>query len=169
MVKYPMRSRDFSEFTVGTLASLSAGIIPTKMDANRLQGCSIRKLNWTVGYLGKTSGVTEGPLAFGICKGMTIGEIANFYAADPQSSKADDVSLMESQFPILELGRIGQVETNSAALDYSHLRRAKWPGWQILEGQVCNHYMFNANPGDPMATGMFLQIYTESLGDWLND
>ncbi len=170
MVKYPMRSRDFTEFSVGTLASLTAIVAGTKIDAARLQGCNIRRLKYHVGYLGKTGGVAEGPVAFGVCKGMSVTEVKNFYAADPQSSSADDVSLMESQFPILELGRVEQQGSNGPTDNVTPgLRSAKWPGWSILEGQTWNHYIFNANPNDPLTGGMFLQMYTEALGDWLND
>ncbi len=173
MVKYPMRSRDFTEFSILTLASLTAIVAGTKIDNTRLQGCDIQKLRYAVSWAGKTAASTEGPLAYGVCKGMTVAEVANFYAADPQSSKADDVALMESQFPIVEIGRVGQNSVTSDGggngADQSRLRHAKWGGWKIIEGTSWNHYVFNANPNDPMATGMLLQLFTEVLGEWLAD
>lgn len=168
MTKFEMRSRDFSEFTVGTLASLTAGVIPTKIDGSRTQGCSIEKLRWSADWLGKTAGVGEGPLAFGLSYDCTIAEIAAFYAADPDGQDAE-LELARSQLPILELGRIGQSQISGLENPIIATRNASWPGWPIREGKALSHYMFNANPADPMATGMTFQLYTECYGEWRQD
>ncbi len=168
MTKYEMRSRDFSEFTVATLASLTAGLIATKIDAARLQGCTVEKLRWNADWLGKTSGVAEGPLAFGLSYDNTIAEIAAFYAADPQSQD-DELELARSQLPIIELGRVGQSQISSLENPIVALRHGKWGGWPIREGKTLSHYIFNANPGDPFSTGMTFQLYTEILGEWRQD
>ncbi len=168
-MKYEMRSRDFSEFTVGTLAALTAGLISTKIDASRLQGCSIEKLRWTVDYVGKTIASTEGPIAFGLSLGNTIAEVAAFYAADPQGQD-DELELARSQLPIIELGRIGQSQSTPAqGAETAALKHGKWGGWPVREGVTLSHYIFNANPADAMATGMLLQLYTECLGGWRQD
>lgn len=163
-----MRSRDLSEFTVGTLASLTAGIIPTKIDAARLQGCDMRKIRWSADWLGKTAGVTEGPLVFGISMGNTIAEIAAYYAADPQG-QGDELEMARSHFPILELGSIGQSQISGLENPIVVLREDSWPGWPTREGVGVDHYIFNKNPGSPMATGMFLQLETDIRGDWRQD
>ncbi len=160
-----------TEFSLGTLASLTAILGGTKIDSSRLQGCTIRKARYDVSMFGKTAGAAEGPIVFGISLDVTIAEIAAFYAADPQSSK-DELELARSQFPILELGRYGQVTQSDSVTpdnDNVKLKFFKWPGWKIIEGITLNTYIFNANPNDPLSTGALLQFTTEILGDWLND
>ncbi len=168
-----MRSRDFSEFTVGTLASLTAQTSATKIDNARLQGCSLRKNRYKADWQGKTAGVNEGPLAFGVMLDMTGAEIALAYAADPQNSGSGEiVELASSHMPLIELGRIGQSSTNSGGTGTgpmdAALRSFKFP-WDILEGEDWKHYLFNANPASPLTTGMTFQMYTECLGEWRND
>ncbi len=166
-----MRSRDFTEFTLGTLASLTAMIAGTKIDGSRLQGCSIEKLRYAMSYFGKTAGAGEGPIAYGVSLGNTNAEIAAFYAADPQGQD-DELELVRSQLPIIEFGRVGQVEQSTSVTPNAigtKLQSAKWGGWPIREGVSWNHYVFNANPNDPLATGMLLQLYTEALGEWRQD
>lgn len=171
MTKYEMRSRDFTEFTLGTLASLTAIIAGTKIDATRLQGCSVEKVRYSTGIIGKTGGVSEGPVAFGLSMGNTITEIAAFYAADPQS-QSDELELAWSQLPIIELGRYQQnasVSTTTPAQADLPLRHGKWGGWPIRQGIAMNHYVFNLNPNDALTTGGVLQLYTELLGEWRQD
>jgi len=168
MAKFEMRSRDFSEFAVGTLASLTAGLISTKIDSSRLQGCIPRKMRWNADWLGKTQGVAEGPLAFGLSTGMTGTQIASAYSADPQST-FDTAEIEESQPRMLELGRIGQSQISALENPMIGLRTVKWPGWRVIEGITLSHYIFNANPGDPFSTGMTFQLYTETFGEWLDD
>ncbi len=168
MVKYPMRSRDFSEFTVGTLASLTGNQTATKIDTARLNGCSIRKTRYHIAWQGKTAGPTEGPVVYGIAVGLATADLAAFFAADPQS-RMDDEPLMDSQRQVLVLGLIGQPQTSSATLTNMSMKNEKWPGWKIIEGEAINHFIFNLNPGNPMATGMTVQMYVEMYGDWLND
>ncbi len=170
-MKYEMRSRDFTEFTLGTLASLTAIIAGTKIDASRLQGCSIEKLRYAVGLIGKTSGVSEGPVCYGVSMGNTIAEIAAFYAADPQGQD-DELELARSQLPIIELGRFDQTSQSTETLvdpSSTRMMNGKWGGWPIREGVAWNHYVFNMNPNDPLSTGGFLQLYTEALGEWRQD
>ncbi len=168
-MKYPMRSRDFTEFTIGTQGSLIAQIAATKIDGSRLQGCSIRKLRWKMGFFGKTAGANEGPLAYGFSKSLTIAEIAECFAADPQSSQ-DDAQLEQSRRNLLVVGIIDQIETESSiGKDSRSLKNAKWPGWPIIEGESWNHFIFNLNPSNALTTGMFFQMYTEVYGDWGND
>lgn len=168
-MKFEMRSRDFTEFTLGTTAALTAVLGGTKIDAARLQGCSIEKLKWNCGILGKGGGVSEGPVAFGVSYDNTIAEIAAFYAADPQSQD-DELELARSQLPILELGRWSQqTPTDNAVTFGPALRNATWPGWPIREGKAWQHYFFNANPNDPLTTGGFMQLYTEAYGEWRQD
>ncbi len=169
MVKFQMRSRDFTEFSVGALASLTAVIGGTKIDSARLQGCTIDDLMYQVSMFNKTAGASEGPLVFGVSHDNTTAEIATYYAADPQAT-SDELELQRSQFHIIELGRYGQVTQSDSVTPNSpmtKLQRAKWPGWEINRGTNWNHYIFNANPNDPLSTGALLQLYTQALGEWL--
>jgi len=166
MTKWKMRSRDFSEFTISTLASLTALSNNTKIDSNRLNGCTIEKVNWKADWSGKTAGVTEGPLHFGLAMDLTIAEIVLAFTADPQS-RVDEAELEESMQRILTLGSVGQSSGGAAERD-SRLRFGKFP-WDIIEGTKLIHWVFNANPGDPLATGMTFTLYTEVFGEWLRD
>ncbi len=169
VTKYEMRSRDFSEFTVGTLASLSAAVVGTKIDAARLNGCSVQRLKYNMDYDGKVAGTASGPLLYGLVLELSVTEIAEFFAADPQS-RVDEAALEESQRRILVLGAIGQSQlSGQEAGEVSAMKRGKWPGWPIIEGEGVSHFIFNRNPGDPMPTGMFFQIYTEMYGEWARD
>ncbi len=164
-----MRSRDLTEFSVGTLGSLTAALGGTKIDGARLQSCTIEKLKYGVSMFGKTAGASEGPIAYGVSHDNTIAEIAAFYAADPQST-ADELEITRSQFHIIEFGRYGQVtQSDSVTPDapMTKLQASNWPGWQINRGTAWQHYVFNANPNDALATGTLLQLYTEALGEWL--
>lgn len=170
-MKYEMRSRDLTEFTLGTLASLTAVVGGTKIDAARLQGCDIRKLKYSVGLLGKTSGASEGPVAFGVSMGNTAAEIAAFYAADPQGQD-DELEQARAHLPIVELGRFDQTSQSTETLvdpTNTRLQKGYWGGWPVREGVAWQHYVFNANPNDPLSTGGLLQLYTEVYGDWRQD
>ncbi len=166
-----MRSRDFSEFTLGTLASLTAITLGTKIDTSRLQGCDFSRARYKVDWQGKTAGVTEGPIVYGVHNNKTLAEIALFFAADPQSSE-DEIAVTESKLPVIVLGMVGQPSTNSGdkgGQSDAMMLNFKWPRWAILEGEFWAHFVFNLNPADPLATGMTLQLYTEVYGEWLND
>ncbi len=168
-MKYPMRVRDFKEFTLGTQGALIAQIAPTKIDAARLQGCTIRKLRWKMGFFGKTAGANEGPLGYGFSKDLTIAQISECFAADPQSSQ-DDEQLERSHRNLLLLGMIDQIETESSiGKDSRSLKNAKWPGWPIIEGETWDVFVFNFNPSNALTTGAFLQMYFELYGDWARD
>ncbi len=169
MTKYPMRSRQLTEFTVGALASLTAQLNATRIDGARLNGCNIRKMKYSMNYLGKTSGANEGPLVYGVSLAMTTAEIATFFASDPQS-RMDEVELEESQKKILVLGVIGQAATTAPLSgETAGLKNAKWPFGDIIEGATWQHFVFNLNPANALTTGMLFQLYTEVYGDWLRD
>ncbi len=167
-----MRVRGLNEITMGTLASLTALLSSTKIDANRLNGCRLRKNFYKADWQGKTAGVSEGPIHYGFSYSMTIAKIAAFFAADPQS-KVDLIAEAESHEKLLWLGTIGQPSTNSGGTGTgpadSIMRRFTWPFGDIIEGTTFSVFVFNANPGDPLATGMTFQMASQLMGDWLND
>ncbi len=165
-----MRSRQLCEFTVGTLAALTAALCATKVDSSRLNGCTIKKIRFNTSFFGKTAGANEGPIAYGLSRGMTTAEIAECFAADPQSRQDTD-ELDKSKRPLMVLGVVGQAEVSSdtgGGLG-TLMRNATFPWREIIEGDNFHHFIFNLNPANAMATEMLLQIYSEFYGDWLSD
>ncbi len=163
-----MRNRALMEFTIGTLAANTAILGSSRIDATRLNGCTIDKLRYNVSWFGKTAGVNEGPISYGFSRSMTIAQIAEFFAADPQS-RADVEALEQSHRPIVVLGVVGQSQVeNSTAGPNDSMRNGKFP-WDILEGMAFSPFVFNNNPANPMTGGMFLQLYHEEYGSWLKD
>ncbi len=165
-----MRSRDLSEFTIGTLASLTVARISLRIDSTRLNGAYVKDYRYNVDWFGKTAGANEGPILYGLVAGMTDAEVAAVFAADPQS-REDDVAIAESKEHIVVHGVVGQSTTesgNSNAAGLDRMRNGKWY-WPIIEGESLQHFVFNRNPVNAMATGMILSIYSECYGGWLRD
>ncbi len=160
-----------TEFTLGTLASLTAMLGGTKVDAARKQGCDIKKIRYAVSMFGKTAGANEGPIVYGLAYDVTIAEIAAFYASDPQGQD-DELELVRSMLPIIEYGRYGQVTQSddiTPEAPMTKLQPGYWGGWPIREGSTLNTYVFNANPNDALTTGALLQFTTEIFGEWRQD
>ncbi len=161
-MKNPMRVFQVNSFTVGAIAANTAQISTTKIDATRLQGSVPRDIDFQLDYTGKTTG--DGPLIVGLCSGLAIAEIAEFFSADPQRMK-DPSEAEESQRAIMVLGVLGRHRT--AALETPWLSR-KWPGWWVREGVDLNAFVMNVD-GSGFTSGTLVSLTTHIRGDWLND
>ncbi len=164
-MKYPMRCFQTDSQALSTLGALTAIIDNTKIDAARLQGCIPRKFGFQSTFAGKTA--TEGPVLVGLSNGLTIGEIAEWIAADPQ--RFDDPGASEqSQRPAMILDVLGKSETTVVGSTHPPWRFYKWPGWNIKEGQALNVFFFNAD-GSGLTTGTIVDWALQVLGDWIDD
>ncbi len=166
MVKYPMRTRIVGTHTLGTLTTNNAVVAVTRIDANRLNGCTIRKARYNIDIKGKTA--DEGPLLYGLSVGLTVTEIGGMFTADPQS-KADEDEEDKSQRHAVFWGVIPKtfVATATDNMNAVNWRNGKWPGWDIIEGQAIETFVLNV--GAQLTTGTVVTMVTEFLGDWRND
>ncbi len=160
-----MRTRVVTTHTLGTLGAGAASIENTRVDANRLNGCTIRKARMGISMRGKTT--DQGPLMIGMSAGLTAAQIGEWFVADPQHRK-DEQALEESQRKVMVVAHMDKETTNLVNLDFlGRLRSFKFP-WEIIEGEVLNTMVLNADSAG-LTTGTIIDIWTELLGDWLDD
>lgn len=162
-----MRSRIVTTHTLSTLGAGAAIIAGTRIDATRLNGCKPREIHYGVSIRGKTT--DQGPLLYGLSVGLSAGEIGEWFSADPQSRKDAD-ELEQSQRKVLVLGHIHKEVTSGADGNAvpDGLQSVDWPGWEVIEGETLNTFVLNAD-GSALSTGTIVDLFTEILGEWLND
>ncbi len=158
-----MRGVQNARLSLSTLGALTAIFSATKIDAARLEGCKPEKLKWNMDWLGKTT--SEGPIYYGVCGGMTIADVAAFFASDPQHVK-DDVPMAQSLESILILGVMPFTRTALDVAEATKWRTTQWPGWHVIEGEDINVFAFNADSG-ALSTGTVIDWQMQWLGDWL--
>lgn len=159
-----MRIFGVSNFTVGTLGANTATLGATKIDTSRLQGCKPRKIEFSLDYGGKTT--AEGPIIVGLSNNLTVGEIAELFAADPQLAQ-DPGASEQSQRPLMILGICGRIRTAADATSAQWKSRS-WPGWHVKEGESLDVFIYNAD-SSPLTGGTTVSLAHRILGDWLND
>ncbi len=161
-----MRSYNAINMALGTLASLTATSQALKIDAARLQGCRPRKIEYSIEYTAKPG--NTGGLLYGLAEGLSLTEIVQWFAADPQHD-ADPAEIEKSTRHILILGYItkqGTATTNDGLGDAGMIKRLNWPGWELIEGEDLLFFFFNneiALTGNTLIDG-FVNI----RGDWID-
>ncbi len=160
-----MRSRSRFDFTFGALAVNTFVLQGSRIDASRLNGSDLRKINHTAVWTSGTNG--QGPQLYGLSVGLSIAQLKEWFEADPQS-RADTEELEKSQRHSIILGSLGDSVASGAGAQFPVWKRAKWPGWDILEGQLLSAWVMNAG-SVTMTTGKLSTIVMEFLGDWKND
>ncbi len=161
-----MRSRGLGTHTLATLASGAAILASTRIDANRLQGCRIQRVNYALQWQGLA--LNDGPILFGLSVGLTVGEIGEWFTTDPQF-EGDPGLEEESQRHAIILAALGGADSYGPSVfdGLSVWRRGKFP-WPIIEGQALNTFVLNADPS-ALQTGGIVRSVTEFLGEWLHD
>ncbi len=161
-----MPDRTWFNFTapLGTLGSLTAVLTAsTKIDSSRLMGAIPREISFDYSFDGKTN--DEGPVVYGLSVGLSISEIKEFFAADPQS-RAHSAALEESQRKVFVMGILGRLSTGSG--DDIPWKTVKWPGWHVVEGETLSFFHFNFG-GNALTTGTNTNFCSQIRGDLLDE
>ncbi len=144
-----------ARITVGGLAAGAAVTTGTKIDASRLQGTRIHKMKYHFSFIGKTA--DEGPLVLGFHRAnISATEIAEFYAADPQSS-LDVPGIDQANFDVYPAVLIARQQTATAPIP-DHMdgwRTLNWPWKNLPEDDAMNIHVCNISAGT-VATGIFV-------------
>ncbi len=154
----------FQTITLSTLAAATAMIGSTKIDATRLQGAKISDIFGRFSWAGKTVG--EGPVYYGFSQGLSLTEIQNVFAADPQSQ--DDPNGDQAMQRLIV---VGEMSLNDAAgLDVDdHWHKIMWPSsWEVIEGSTFDVFVFNRD-GSALTTGAVLKFNGMLNTEWRQD
>ncbi len=158
-----MRVIQDNNFVLGTLGASTAMLSATKIDAARLQGAVPKDLGYAINFVGKTA--NEGPIFVGLSAGLSIAEVAEWFAADPQR-QAEPNDAEASHRPVLVLDVLRRHETTSLG-GRGRWRTARWPGWHVREGVALD--WFAINEGAALTTGTLIGCALQVRGNWLDD
>lgn len=141
------------------VAALAAGDViaaTTKIDASRLQGYRISKMEYGLHFEG---GDDADAVWFGLATGLTAAEVEECLEADPQSPQ--DVPAAEQVkrfvFPLKLIGA-GSEPVNAT----------KTLNWSIKEGQDLTIWAYNPTSA-AISAGCVVQFVAKIYGKWLND
>ncbi len=164
MARMEMRTTDLLDISVGALAAEVAIAQSLKIDANRLQGCNPRIIEYAIEWRGKTT--LEGPLMYGLTDSMSVTEIREWWQADPQHD--DDVGTFERSLRHVKiLGYMNFLATvgGNGPISVGHLQTTTWPGWDLIEGEFLNFFILNIGLS-AVTTGILIDGFLHILGDW---
>ncbi len=157
---------DTATLTISTLAADAAQTTGTKIDAARLQGTRIHRLEYIIDWRAKT--VDDGPLFIGFHRAsISAAEVAEFYLADPQSS-LDVPAIDQARFDVYPAQMIprkataGPGLTNDAIVDWKVLN---WPWKNLPEDDALNVHAFNAGNG-AFTTGAFVDVHLKIIEEF---
>jgi len=159
------------EILLLTLGAGTAIITNLRQDTARLQGTMIHKMQYVAGIRDKTG--NEGPLIFGFSRaGVSITEIAAFFAADPQS-EMDTPSIDEARVDVYPVGVIMPDVTESpgpaANSGPQGFRTVNWPWKKLAHGaDGLNFFVFNRGPA-ALTTGSEFNIVAKIVEEFLHD
>ncbi len=158
-----MRTRVLIDMTIGALGAETAIVAATKIDTSRLMGCRPEKINHAIEFRGKTT--LEGPLVYGLCEGLSAAEIAEWWTSDPQHDD-DPEAVEQSMRHAFLLGYFSFGGTASETGD-RFMRRARWPGWDVIEGEFVTFFVLNIGLA-ALTAGTLVDGFLEMLGDWID-
>lgn len=147
---------------VSTLATKTAILGASKIDASREMGFRIMKTEYVVGWNNTTAG--DGPLVLGFAANLNQAEIEEAIEGDPQSSV--DTEDAETIRPVWVLGMLA----GSAAhgnLDGGRVHSFT-PKWSIPEGSAGQWFVYNIDSAS-MTDGTVVSIFAKHYGVWLRD
>ncbi len=147
---------------LGALASNTAIIVNTNVDASRDQGVRIKQLKAAYGLQGHTAG--DGPILFGWATELTAVEIAEALTADPQGIDDTDASDKGNR-KVMVVGRFSLLEAHSP--DDQFYREVHYPWKEVPEGSTLKFFVFNA--GSTLTTGSFATMTAVVVQEWLRD
>ncbi len=159
-----MRSFNIIDMDLATLANLTSVQQATKIDTARLQGCVPGPIEYSIEYTAKPA--TTGPLIYGLVDSLSNAELAEWFAADPQHD-ADAGESEASTRSILILGYIlkqGTATSNDGLGDAGMIKRLRWPGWDIIEGEQLAFFVFNL--GIALTGNTLIDGFLNVRGDW---
>ncbi len=159
-----MRTRDILTTALATLGSGEFLLAPTKVDANREQGTTIQRVNYSVVREG--GAITDGPILFGLCTQLTTAELAEWFDADPQFKGDPDV-YDESHRHAKILGAYDHSWAITGTTFGGPWRRGSFP-WRIIEGNELSWFWLNGD-ASALQTGINCRVVLEILGEWLRD
>lgn len=153
--------------TLSTLGQNTALVASTKIDGTRLQGVKIIDIFGAFSMDGKTTG--EGPIYYGfVVNDLTVAEIAEAFAADPQSQD-DDPATSRADRKLIVVGQYGEAATSSQiAAQEQKWEKQMWPkSWVIREGNGFNIFAFNV--GAALTTGTVIRWDGVIKSEWRQD
>ncbi len=152
---------DVVRLTVGALSTDVSVAATTKQDSSRLQGFRILRTDYWMHLKGLTAG--EGPVIAGLCGDLTIAEISEVFAADPQRSNDTNLSeqAMRPLWPLEILTDVGETPRIVA-------QGTVKLGWSFPEGVPMKAFVHNPS-ADNITTGAVLIMVMKHFGVWLKD
>ncbi len=162
------------QFALSTLGAATALKAATKVDASRLNGFRIAKVNVAATLRNKTA--SEGPILWGLQCNMSAADIKAAIESDPQSSTADNDRgdgtwlkiLGLIGFPTTDAPLTGGVGPGATAVSLvAHMMEVK-VNWSVIEGQDFSVFAFNMGSG-ALTTGTIIDAVLEIFGVWLRD
>ncbi len=157
----------FLNQTLGTLAQNTALVVNTKIDSGRTQATRIKKFKYMFRFSGKTQ--TDGPIYFGFNRGnVSTSEIAEFFAADPQSS-LDVPAIDRARFDVYPVGVMMLNTTVQPAItgDLPVFQHLAWPWKHMPEGDVLQMFAFNDGPA--LQTGTVLGLHAIIVEEFVRE
>lgn len=153
--------------TVGALASQTAVLGSSKIDASRENGFRIMKTEYEIDYRGKTA--SEGPVEIGFAYNQSATLIGETLADDPQS-RVEDENAGETKRPVYPLEMVPYNVTNKHGTNPTvpTALRSMTARWSIPEGNKFDAYAYNWG-GGALTTGMTITIRCKHYGVWLRD
>ncbi len=149
---------------IGALASATAILLGTKIDASRENGFKIFKAKINLTYRAKT--VDEGPLMWGLCCNVADAAAIKGILEDDEQSSFGDPEIGGGEW----LKILGYIPRGATASD---LERAEEMigtkiNWVIPEGSKMNVFVFNMDDA-AITTGTLLDYSINWSGVWLRD
>lgn len=152
---------DDVSFALGTLGAKGGALANSKIDASRLNGFRVVKVEYWACYSGKTA--AEGPIMVGLSFGQASADIDACIEADPQGhlEDRDDGDTKRPLFPLFMLEK-----DNASSSEAIH--GTINPRWSVPEGYAMNYFAYNMD-GSALTTGTEIQIFAKIYGVWLRD
>ncbi len=150
--------------TLGALAEDTAVSAASKIDASREQGFRVLKTQYAIDVVGKTN--DQGGILIGLNHNLSVAEVAEALAADPQGSPGKDRPENEQAMrPIWPLKFVPVTVTSieEKLLNFEEVKI----NWSIMEGSTLNWFAFNT--GGLLTTGTVVNIIAKHFGVWLKD
>ncbi len=152
---------------VGALGASSTYLNATKLDGTQEQGCQIEYAQGAFWSNGKTT--NDGPLVAGYSVGLTAAEVSESFLAQPKLYN-DPGASEESNRRVYPMWYIDRVQTSYPVIyEQTKIRRLPMPKWEIAEHEVLSNFIFNAETGAAINTGMLVYIILDLVVKWLKD
>lgn len=151
---------------LGTLESLNAISGATKIDATRLQGYRIAKVDLSMTVKAKTA--AEGPICFGIACNMSAAEVEKAIEADPQSSTDDNERGEGGWLKMLGIIPVSAIAGPiTGTISGAAQMITVMVNWSVIEGKEFTVWAYNM--GAQLTTGTIISWIMEIFGVWLRD